>query len=447
MSEQSVPHNGDADHSDEVVVTLDNALPMAMEFHQNGRWDDAEKIYLALLAHQPENSDALQFLGVLRHNQGRNEDAINLLKQASALDPDNPGLLLNMGNVMIEAGDADEAVSVYQDVLKLAPKSAEAWSNAGVLLRTVGQLDLAEEALRKSIELNPEEAAPWHNLGNLLISVDRVEEAVQCALRATTYLPQSRVGRKLLATAYAYLGETEKAKEVLREWLEEIPGDPSAEHHLAALENRMPDRASDAYVETVFDNFALTFDSRLENLEYRAPELVQGAVAQILAGTDPIDILDLGCGTGLCGPLVRPHAKTLVGIDLSQKMLDRAHTRKSYDTLEKAEFIAYLKTVPGGFGMVIAADALCYVGRMEEFSQNCFRALEPGGTLIATFEADPNGQDISLPHTGRYTHGDDYLRRTFQEAGFEITALSSEVLRMETAAPVNGWLLIATRPA
>ena len=437
----------DSDNGENVRMSLEDALKFAIEMHQGGRLEAARHIYLRLLEQEPDNADAIHFLGVLSHQEGNTAEALSLIGRAHDLAPESPGILMNLGNVCLEAGRTDEALEAYRKTVELAPDTSAAWNNIGVLLRAVGRPELAEEALRKAIEIDPGDAGPWHNLGNLLLSIGRVEEAVKCALRSLTLQPRNNVGRKLLGIAYAYLGETEKAKEVFRDWLAESPGDPTAEHHLAALEGQLPDRASDAYVETVFDDFAVSFDSRLEHLKYRAPELVRDELASRIDGLGPVEVLDVGCGTGLCGPLVRDLARRLVGIDLSAKMLARAERREVYDTLEKAEFIAYLSGVEEGFDAIIAADSLCYVGQMESFAANAMRALRPGGALVATFEVNAEGDDIALPPSGRYTHGHDYLKRTFEAAGFTDVTLTETVLRLEQAKPVDGWLLSAERPA
>lgn len=435
-----------AQEGEQTRLTFDEALKLAIEMHQGGQIEGARHIYLRLLEADPDNADAMHFLGVASHQQGNTDEALKLIGKAHELAPESPGILMNLGNVCLEAGRTDEALDAYRRMVELEPENAGAWNNIGVLLRAIGRPELAEEALRKALEVNPDDAGPWHNLGNLLLSIGRTEEAVKCGLRSLTLLPKNNVGRKLLAIAYAYLGEKEKAIAVFHEWLEESPGDPTAEHYLAALEGRVPERASDAYVEKVFDDFAVSFDSRLEHLEYRAPELVRAELASRLEGLGPVEILDVGCGTGLCGPLVRGLASRLVGIDLSAKMLARAQRRDVYDALEKAEFIAYLSGIEEGYDAIIAADALCYVGQMDSFAEHALRAMRPGAPLVATFEANEDDEDIALPPTGRYTHGRDYLERTFEVAGFTDITIVPCILRLEQAVPVNGWLLSAIRP-
>ncbi|WMS44082.1 tetratricopeptide repeat protein [Acuticoccus sp. MNP-M23] len=439
------PVEASARPRERVVTSPQEALQLAVEMHRRGNVEQAEEIYTAVLAHEPDNSSALQFLGVLRHGQGRETEALDLLQRATEAAPDSPGTFMNYGNVLLEAGEADSAVDAYKRMLELAPDHAGAWNNMGVLLRTLGRIEVAEEALRKAIALAPEDAGPWHNLGNLLLSAGRIQESVECALRSVTLLPESTVGRKLLGVAYAYLGEAEKAKAVFYQWLEETPDDPTALHHLAALEGRVPERASDAYVEDVFDKFAASFDSKLEMLEYRAPELVRDSLAAMV-GDRRVSVLDVGCGTGLVGPLIQGRVGHLTGIDLSGKMLAKAKTRGVYDALEKAEFIAYLGAVERGFGAIIAADSLCYVGPMDAFSANALAALEPGGVMIGTFEADDDENAVTLGYSGRYTHGSAYLAKTFAAAGFEAVSVEPQVLRMEQGKPVHGYMLTARRP-
>jgi predicted TPR repeat methyltransferase len=97
----------------------------------------------------------------------------------------------------------------------------------------------------------------------------------------------------------------------------------------------VPDRASDDYVRRTFDHFADAFDENLRDLGYRAPQLVAEALERHRGAAGDVvklDVLDAGAGTGLCGPLLRDRAGTLVGVDLSSGMLEKArasHLRRT----------------------------------------------------------------------------------------------------------------------
>ena len=209
-----------------------------------------------------------------------------------------------------------------------------------------------------------------------------------------------------------------------------------------------PERASDAYVEKLFDHFAPTFDAKLASLHYRAPQIVADAVAAALpAPASGLIVADIGCGTGLCGPLLRPWARRLVGCDLSGAMLERASQRGTYDELHKAELTAFLRERPGAFDLVVSADTLIYFGELREVAQAVHGALRAGGALVFTLEA--LGADADGPHKlqdhGRYAHDGAHARGVFEAAGLQVDAPVEVVLREEKQAPVLGWLMVARR--
>ena len=72
------------------AISVLQVLGSAAERHQTGALEEAEKGYYTVLAVEPENTDALQLLGVLRHQQGDSNEAIRLIKKALKRDPDSP---------------------------------------------------------------------------------------------------------------------------------------------------------------------------------------------------------------------------------------------------------------------------------------------------------------------------------------------------------------------
>jgi predicted TPR repeat methyltransferase len=201
-------------------------------------------------------------------------------------------------------------------------------------------------------------------------------------------------------------------------------------------------------VEQAFDEFAASFDAKLASLDYRAPRLVADALAATLPPpARRLDIADLGCGTGLCGPLVAPWARRLAGCDLSAAMLELAQRRAVYDVLEKAELLAYLDAHPADFDVVISADTLCYFGALDGVARAAQRALRDGGVLVFTVEAlaDDDGADYRLLPHGRYAHARAHLRSVLDGAGLQQQRIAAGVLRSEGGLPVSGWVVSARR--
>ena len=201
-------------------------------------------------------------------------------------------------------------------------------------------------------------------------------------------------------------------------------------------------RAPPHYVRALFADYADRFDAHLlERLRYRAPNRVQAALAGALEAPAAA-ALDLGCGTGLCGPLLAPLAGRLVGVDLSPEMLAVAGQRGCYDALVEADLLDWLATPPERFDLCAAADVLVYFGDLAPVFAGVARALRPGGLFAFTTEAAAGG-GWRLTRTGRFRHAPAHVRRMAGTAGFAVLVQSRETLRTESDNPVAGdlWLL------
>ena len=430
-------------------LSIDEAMRLATNLHRAGHREDAEKIYTRVLELVPDHADALHFLGILAHEQGRSADAIRLIAQSVALMPDNPGFRSNLGNLMLESDRFEDAEQEYRQALALDPDRPDALHNYAVLCKALRRYPDAERGLLRAIELAPDFTEARNTLAGLYFKLGRIEEAVQQACEALVREPKNAHTREMLGNAQCRLGNSEEAARIYREWLADEPDNPKALHHLAACTGQdVPPRASDAYVQCVFDNFAKSFDSRLAMLEYRAPALVGEAVADC-AGEPRADleVLDAGCGTGLCGALLKPFANTLTGVDLSQGMLGKAHGRKLYDNLHQAELCGYMQQHPSRYDLIVSADTLVYFGALEEAMEAAAHALRPDGCLCFTVEAVDDGAtvDYVLQHHGRYAHSRDYLATILEQAGLAVRRLERVVLRLDAGAPVAGWLVLAQR--
>ncbi|HKT27298.1 class I SAM-dependent DNA methyltransferase, partial [Dyella sp.] len=220
-------------------------------------------------------------------------------------------------------------------------------------------------------------------------------------------------------------------------------------HMLAACgAAEAPSRAADDYVREVFDAFAESFDEQLlKNLNYRAPQVLAEALGGVLpSATGKLDILDAGCGTGLCAPLLRPYAKLLMGVDLSGGMVDKARLRGGYDELEVAELTGYLRAQLGVYDIVFSADTLVYFGELQDVLAASHDALRPGGWLAFTVEAAEGGDDrVDLSPSGRYQHTRSYVERVLEATKFSHVNMSTDTLRKEGGQPVIGWVVLAQR--
>lgn len=407
-----------------IAGTEKSLLLRAIEAHKGGRFAEAEAGYRRVLRRRPNDADALNFLGMMRVQTGEVGQGVELLRRSVKSQPSNPHAWTNLGNALIASGAFEEALQAFVSATDLAPTMAEAWFNRGVCARHLKRAEEALECFGKAVEHGPGYAAAYDALARLLYRSRRLPEAI----------------------------------EVYRKWLEHDPDNPLAKHMLAACTGEnVPTRAGDAYVTETFDAFAQTFDENLQQLGYRAPDLIAAAVTAHLdarvgasqASTRAeLDILDAGCGTGWCGPLFKPLARTLVGVDLSPGMVQKARDRGVYDELIVAELSSFMWHRPQSADLIVSADTLVYFGELDEPLAAAYACLRSGGLLAFTLERlepDSDGQPYRIEPHGRYCHRESYVRAMLARAGFQSVAIAGDTLRKEGGRDVAGHVVVAVK--
>ncbi len=231
----------------------------------------------------------------------------------------------------------------------------------------------------------------------------------------------------------------------------ELGADPAGiAFALAALgEGELPASAPADYVKGLFDQYAGHFDRHLVGvLGYRTPALLV-SMLQAAAPADFDAALDLGCGTGLCAHLLRPMARRLAGVDLSEKMLDKAHEAGLYDELACADIVDWLARRQAEWDLVLAADVLVYIGELAPLFGGVAQALRPGGWFAFSVEsagAEDPGAGYAITASNRFAHAPGYVRACAAAAGFEVAAMREAALRKEHGADVAGMLFLLRRP-
>ena len=151
--------------------------------------------------------------------------------------------------------------------------------------------------------------------------------------------------------------------------------------------------------------------------------------------------VDLGCGSGLSGIELSRFADHLVGVDLSERMLERAGERGLYDALHKAEVVSWLEESSGGFGIAMAADVTSYLGDLAPFLGAVSRALLPNGILAMTVhERSASGFGIAVGDT--YSHSFEHVETAARAAGLRIMAIERGAMRMEQKQPLPTMFLV-----
>jgi predicted TPR repeat methyltransferase len=334
---------------------------------------------------------------------GQKEDSLEAHREAIRIAPDHVGFRVNFAIALDRAGYQEEGVAQADLSVKEDPENEDAWLALGMIHQRRKRYDKAMEAFSHALDLP---SARW-SLGECLRLLGRPEEAAEHYRACLKLDPDDHHGAKLgLALVTGEVG---------------------------------PDRAPEAYVRHLFDDFAEDFDRCLvEALDYRGPALIGEALAKVLGDTKDLDVIDLGCGTGLAAPVLHPFAKKLDGIDLSPAMVVKAKERGLYDQL----LVGDVLSVTGSYDLAVAADVLVYIGELGSLMEMVSRVLRPGGRFVFTVERADDGCNWRLGEKSRYRHSESYIRDITVSAGFSLEILDTVSTRSEAGQAVPGLLVV-----
>ena len=385
-----------------------------------------------------DSAELRHHLGVALLAEGRAEEAIGELKAAIDKRSDDAVAHFHVAMAYRQKEDAKEAHKWLIKALELDQGLARAWCGLAVLDAEAGKLAEAAALFRRAIAAKRDYAAAYQGLGRVLREAGKQDESLAAMKQAV----------KAARGEIVAPGEMKRPATVEELERKLTPEPAAAELHyaLATLSHVIPpSRVPARAVANLFDKYAENFDDHLVNrLQYRVPELIAGAVA----ATKPdklLDVLDLGCGTGLCGMLLRPMASTLAGVDLSAGMIEKSKSRGVYDTLEVSDLVDAMRKAGRAFDLVAAGDVLNYLGDLSlafEAAAGCLRA---GGLFAFSVEAGGGDRYELQQKNRRFSHSKPYLEKLAAMHGFDIESFETVVPRIESEKPVTGYLVVLRR--
>jgi predicted TPR repeat methyltransferase len=388
-------------------------------------------------------SRALFFEGIGHFENGRLEPARACFEQCQALTPGRPSVLGNLGVTLFHLGRWDEALPVLRQATAADPSLGDAWACLGLVQGARRQWQAAAEALEKALALSPQRVALWLTLGQTHLRLGSAQKALQAFDRAVQEDPRSASAWSERGGLLRELREFEEAARCFEKALA-LGGDPELNgYYLASVrDGNGPATAPRRYVEQLFDDYAADFQSHVvETLGYRGFEALLKPLVD--AGKRYRHVLDLGCGTGLCGRLIAPHADIVDGVDISGAMLEQARKLGVYRELVHADIGAFLTATTLQPDLIVAADVFIYVGDFAAILRSARRILAPGGCVAFTVERVGTDRDVQLLPSLRYAHSEAYVRRLADEAGFARVRISEAPIRYEQTAPIVGLYVYA----
>ena len=424
---------------------LEHILHKASLAHEENRLAEAEKGYLEVLRKKPDWGPVLNALGTVFLDQSQSDKARKVFEKATELSPPYPPACYNLARLMQRQNDHKGAISIYRTMLENQPDLGEAWNNLGVACRETGDQDEALSCFQKAVEFAPDMAEAWNNLGVAQDEFNMIEKAPESYSKAISLWPDYTSAHFNLGISLQKLRRFKEAEEHYNKVLEARPDDEATKFMLQSMgTSTTPDAAPVEHVRRIFDRCAGTFEKILiKDLEYKTPELLFDLVRPHL--TQEMNILDLGCGTGLGARLYRPFAKRLTGVDVSPKMLEKAAEKKIYNRLEVFDLLQDW-TFPKKFELVYSSDVFVYFGNLDPIIRSASSYLVCGGIIAFSVESlEGSSKEYQLFPSGRYAHSRTYIQDCLRRHGLRLIEETRSDIRKQSGNKVKGLLIVATK--
>lgn len=191
-------------------------LNAAFALHQKGDLPGAEALYREVLRLDPQQADALHYLGFLAHQVGRGNDALALMQRAVLLSPRNPVYHSNLAEVYRALGKLPAAEQSYREVLRLSPSDPGAHFNLANILSGGGRPGEAIEHFQHALKLRPDYTDAYNNLAHAYGMLGRYDEAIACLKTVLKLDPGRADANNNLGIALEEQGKAKLALEYFR---------------------------------------------------------------------------------------------------------------------------------------------------------------------------------------------------------------------------------------
>lgn len=424
-------------------------------FHNNisnaykliGNFEFAVRHLHTALQIAPNNAESYNNLGSLYYSKGDINNAIPQFSKAIRLNPNIWEAHYNLANSFIKKDMVQQAIQHYITVLKLNPKHSYAKLNLGMAYISINNYQQALSLLEESTNVTAQPELIGY-LAECYLHTGKIEQAINAYKQAISLQPEMAAWHHNLAILYLRKQEQALAKKHFNIAFNMQPDNKIAQHMLAALNVNTTANAPSEYVKSLFDQYADHYNQHVKNdLQYNVPIQLRHAINKFINdATAQQYILDLGCGTGLCGIYFRDLAKHLIGVDISPNMLMEAKKLGAYDLLCCCNI---LETIPGlnleYFDLVLAADVFVYIGDLNNLFVMLYSSMRNNAMLAFTIEENFDTDDYILQVSGRYAHSHNYIKNLSERYGFIIKTDEAITPRWQAGAPIAGRLFVLTK--
>lgn len=436
--------------------SLSAVLNLSTIYYELKRYELAEEFAHKVLEIKEDNISALMNLGNIAYARGAFAAALEFYEKMYELNPNSYNAIINIANTCYNLGQYFKAIEFAQKAISKRPTHADPYIVAGNCYAELMRTEDAAVSLKKASEIEPNSDWLCNSIAALYQKAGNWKQALHYAWKAMAIKRGKVTADDLINFGYLLYeaedsGTPELLEKYMARWEEHFPQNPIVCYVCSALRHETDVAGTDlTYVKKLFDGFAESFDVILSELNYQVPLYIAAQLKDTLKTKlfKKRRILDLGCGTGLCGEAVKTYFpnEEFYGVDISEKMLEQAGKKEIYKELYADDILSFLTANTEVYHAVMAGDVFTYFGDLKPLFRELAGAVKFGGLLCFSISKNVyNQSDYFLTSSGRFVHSIAYIYRILKYCGFEVVLQEEKVLRHEGAKEVEGFVILARK--
>lgn len=153
-----------------------------ISYEREDQWDKAEADFKRVLSIDPDNADALNYLGYTWVDRGENlTKAFDMIRKALELEPNSGAITDSLGWAHYKLGQYQEAKRKLEDAVALSPSSATIIDHLGDVYWKLGRFREAGYQWERALEFEPTDKERTHIKLKLKGQFDAVQKDIKAA--------------------------------------------------------------------------------------------------------------------------------------------------------------------------------------------------------------------------------------------------------------------------
>ena len=187
-------------------------LEQAIDLQRRGDVRSAAGLYRNILRAEPQNADALHFLGIASRQLKDLRGAEESLARALAIEPDRQDTSCALATLFAEQKRYDEAIPHFQRTLQLNPNHTDALTNLANVFRKLNRPQDALPLHERYTRIRARDPSGYRRLADTCYRLGNVAGAIDNYRRTLELEPDDRLARVNLGDAYESAGKFRQAK-------------------------------------------------------------------------------------------------------------------------------------------------------------------------------------------------------------------------------------------